>query len=318
MLFAPQVLSGIAIGIIWRWIYEPSDGPINRALDRGRAARLREAVARRLHVALPAVGVVGMWATMGFCMVLFLAGVQKIPQSLYDAARVDGAGWWREFFAASRCRASATSSLVALTITLIVSLRNFDIVYVTTQGGPGEETTVPSLRDLPPRVPVRLRRHGAALGGHARLRSSSCSSFVITPHRGARPVTSQARAAASATRCWSLFCIVLARPDRRRSSSTALSGPARVGSLDWTALELLRPRGTPGSSRRTLRLELIVAVGATLLCLDAARSSPGYAFGCMRFRGSTVLFYVILLGLMVPVEAMLDARSTSTSATLSR
>ena len=71
--------------------------------------------------------------------------MQKIPQSLYDAARVDGASWWGELRSVT-LPGVRNELVVAITITLIISLRIFDIVYVTTQGGPGEETNVPSLQ----------------------------------------------------------------------------------------------------------------------------------------------------------------------------
>jgi raffinose/stachyose/melibiose transport system permease protein len=76
-------------------------------------------------------------------MVLFLAGIQKIPQSLYEAARVDGAGRMREFFAVT-LPALRGELAVALTLTTIMALRTFDLVYVATSGGPGSSTTVPS------------------------------------------------------------------------------------------------------------------------------------------------------------------------------
>jgi raffinose/stachyose/melibiose transport system permease protein len=78
------------------------------------------------------------------CMVLFIAGVQKIPTSLYDAARVDGAGAVREFFAVT-LPGLRGEILVAFVLTTINALRSFDIVYNTTAGGPGGETLVPSM-----------------------------------------------------------------------------------------------------------------------------------------------------------------------------
>jgi raffinose/stachyose/melibiose transport system permease protein len=77
-------------------------------------------------------------------MVLFVAGVQKIPTTLYDAARVDGAGAVREFFAVT-LPGLRGEVLVAFVLTTINALRSFDIVYNTTAGGPGGTTLVPSM-----------------------------------------------------------------------------------------------------------------------------------------------------------------------------
>jgi raffinose/stachyose/melibiose transport system permease protein len=94
-------------------------------------------------LALPAVGFVGTWVQMGLCIVLFLAGTSKIPRELYEAARLDGAGPVQEFFAVTLPALRGEIS-VALTLTVIAALRNFDLVYMTTSGGPGTSTTVPS------------------------------------------------------------------------------------------------------------------------------------------------------------------------------
>jgi raffinose/stachyose/melibiose transport system permease protein len=93
--------------------------------------------------ALPAVGLIGTWLTFGLCIVLFLAGAQRIPTELYEAARVDGAGFVREFFAVT-LPGLRNEIVVAATLTTITALRNFDIIYNTTAGGPGGETEVPS------------------------------------------------------------------------------------------------------------------------------------------------------------------------------
>jgi len=143
ILFLPQVMSTVAIAVIWRWIYS-YNGPLNEAL---RAVGLGGTVRAWLGDftwALPSLGLIGTWIEFGLCMVLFIAGVQKIPQSLYDAARVDGAGPWREFRAVT-LPALRNEIVVAATITIIAALRSFDIVYVTTSGGPGNTTDVPAL-----------------------------------------------------------------------------------------------------------------------------------------------------------------------------
>jgi raffinose/stachyose/melibiose transport system permease protein len=76
--------------------------------------------------------------------VLFIAGIQQIPSPLYDAARMDGAGPLREFFAVT-LPGLRNQLAVALSLTVIAGLRTFDLIYLTTKGGPGDQTLVPSL-----------------------------------------------------------------------------------------------------------------------------------------------------------------------------
>ena len=92
---------------------------------------------------LPAVGVIGTWVSTGLVTVLLLAGMAKIPLEHFESARLDGAGAVREFFSiiVPAVRAEIT---VALTLTVVASLKTFDLIYVTTRGGPGSSTTVPS------------------------------------------------------------------------------------------------------------------------------------------------------------------------------
>jgi raffinose/stachyose/melibiose transport system permease protein len=125
VLFLPQVIALVVVAVMWRMLYEPTGWLGSFTL------------------ALPAVGLVGTWIEYGLAMVLFTAGVQKIPQSLYDAARVDGAGPLREFFAVTLPGLRGELA-VALTLTTIAALRNFDLVYLTTGGGPGTSTSVPA------------------------------------------------------------------------------------------------------------------------------------------------------------------------------
>jgi raffinose/stachyose/melibiose transport system permease protein len=125
ILFLPQVIALVVVAVIWRRIYQPT-GWLGD-----------------FDLALPAVGLVGTWVAYGLAFVLLLAGVQKIPRSRYDAARVDGAGPVREFLAVT-LPALWGEVAVALTLTTIAALRNFDLVYMTTRGGPGDATTVPA------------------------------------------------------------------------------------------------------------------------------------------------------------------------------
>ena len=143
IIFLPQVLAAVVIGVAWKWLYDPQ-GPINSFLGNIGLSSLERPWLGDFTTALPAVGVIGTWVTTGLCLVLFMAGVQRIPLSRYEAARVDGAGPVREFFAVT-LPGLRNELAVALSLTVITALRAFDIIYVTTKGGPGSQTTVPSL-----------------------------------------------------------------------------------------------------------------------------------------------------------------------------
>lgn len=145
VLFLPQVVAMVAVAVAWQWVYS-ADGPVNgvlRALHRLGLPDWSRGWLGDFSFALPAVGLVGTWVETGLAMTLFLAGVQKIPRELYEAARIDGAGPFREFLAVT-LPGLRRELAVALTLTAIAALRNFDLVYVTTKGGPGEATKVPA------------------------------------------------------------------------------------------------------------------------------------------------------------------------------
>jgi raffinose/stachyose/melibiose transport system permease protein len=143
VLFLPQTVATVVVAIAWVWIYAP-DGPLNKALDAVGLSGVSRGWLGDFDFALPALGLVGTWVMFGLCLVLFLAGIQKIPYSLYEAARVDGAGRVREFFAVTLPGLRGELA-VALTLTTIMALRTFDLIYVSTAGGPGTSTTVPSV-----------------------------------------------------------------------------------------------------------------------------------------------------------------------------
>jgi len=93
------------------------------------------------QLALPSVGAIGTWVMYGFCMVLFLAGMQRIPEDQFEAAQLDGAGAFRQFLNVTLPNLRAELG-VALVTTVIAALRVFDLIYVTTRGGPGDTTLV--------------------------------------------------------------------------------------------------------------------------------------------------------------------------------
>lgn len=143
VIFLPQVIPLVAAGIMWTWLLS-SDGLVNELLRAVGLGSFATAWLGDFSTALPAVGVIGAWVALGLCMLLLLSGMTKIDPSLYEAARIDGAGAVREFF--SITVPSLRQEIgVCLTVTVIAALASFDIVYISTQGGPGNSTLVPGL-----------------------------------------------------------------------------------------------------------------------------------------------------------------------------
>lgn len=143
VLFLPQILSTVVVAVAWRWIYD-IDGPLNAILSFIGLGDITRAWLGDFDTALPSVGLIGTWVMYGLCMVLFTAGVQKIPRETFEAVRIDGAGPVREFFAVT-LPSLRGEVLFALIFTVTMALRNFDIVWNTTSGGPGSSTKVPSV-----------------------------------------------------------------------------------------------------------------------------------------------------------------------------
>jgi raffinose/stachyose/melibiose transport system permease protein len=144
VLFLPQVIPLVAAGIIWGWLLA-LPGLINQALRAVGLGSITRAWLGDFDWALPAVGFIGIWVLLGFCTVLLWTGMSKLDPALYESARIDGASWYKEFV-------NVTVPLlrqeigVCLTVTTIAALAAFDIVYVTTAGGPGNSTAVPGIQ----------------------------------------------------------------------------------------------------------------------------------------------------------------------------
>ncbi len=144
VLFLPQVIAMVVVAAAWIYIYAPG-GTINTILRFFGLDDWARPWLGDYSFALVAVGLIGTWVGTGLTFILFLAGVAKIPREQYEAARVDGAGPIREFFAVT-VPAVRYEMSVALTLTVISALRTFDVIYVTTKGGPGHETLVPAFQ----------------------------------------------------------------------------------------------------------------------------------------------------------------------------
>lgn len=143
VLFLPQVITSVVIAVLWKRIYEPG-GPLDSALSAVGLGAFTQTWLGDPGWALVSLGLIGTWVTFGFCMVLFVSGAQSIPRELFEAIRVDGAGPIREFSTIT-LRGLRPQLAIALTITVTAALRTFDLVWLTTQGGPGTSTVTPAL-----------------------------------------------------------------------------------------------------------------------------------------------------------------------------
>jgi raffinose/stachyose/melibiose transport system permease protein len=143
VLFLPQVVPLVAAGIAWNWMLS-SSGVVNQILSAAGLSAWGRAWLGDFSTALPAVGVIGAWVLLGLCTVLLLTGMTKIDRTLYEAAQIDGAGPVREFFAIT-LPSLRNEIAVCVTVTVIAALSAFDIVFISTHGGPGNTTMVPGL-----------------------------------------------------------------------------------------------------------------------------------------------------------------------------
>ncbi|MFZ7087195.1 carbohydrate ABC transporter permease [Curtobacterium sp. RRHDQ10] len=142
VLFLPQVIASVVVATIWVSLYS-TDGLVNEVLRAIGLGSLARVWLGDYSTALVAIGFVGTWLNVGLCLVLFLSGVGNIQPTLFEAARLDGAGPAREF--SSITLPSLRGQIaVALTLTIVSALKTFDLVYITTGGGPGNSTTVPA------------------------------------------------------------------------------------------------------------------------------------------------------------------------------
>ncbi|GAB3839282.1 ABC transporter permease subunit [Kribbella italica] len=137
VLLIPYLTSVSIIGLLWRNILDPQVGILNRVLDQ---LGLPGQTWLSTHPLATIVGIT-VWSGAGYTMVLFLAGLQGIPGLYYEAARIDGAGPWRRFFAITLPLLTPTTLFVTI-IGLIGTLQQFALPYIVTGGGPGNATSL--------------------------------------------------------------------------------------------------------------------------------------------------------------------------------
>lgn len=137
IVFAPYMLSGAAIGIVWSYIFDPRFGVLAEML--GWVGINSPNWLNRPEWAMPAIIIVYVWKNLGFTSVIFLAGLQAIPQDLYDAAKVDGANALWRFWSVTLPMLSPIAFFLIVT-SILSTFQSFDIIQVMTEGGPVNAT----------------------------------------------------------------------------------------------------------------------------------------------------------------------------------
>ncbi|CUS88786.1 multiple sugar transport system permease protein [Candidatus Kryptonium thompsonii] len=137
LYFLPVVVSGVVVTILWQQMYAYETGLINQVLVKARLKRIPWLVSPEL--AMPSIAVMATWKNVGFYIVIFLAGLQNIPQELYEAAEIDGASGFQKFFKITLPMLNPTVVLVVV-LSTIGGFSLFIEPYIMTGGGPMDST----------------------------------------------------------------------------------------------------------------------------------------------------------------------------------
>jgi len=140
--YLPQILPVTTAGVLWGWILSPI-GVVNIILKSLGLGVIAQNWIGDATYAIWAVSLMIVWIQVGYCLVVFMAGLSRIDPSLYEAAELDGAGWWQRLFSITVPMLAPEIFVVVLT-TLIAALKVFAPVFVLTAGGPDNATLVPS------------------------------------------------------------------------------------------------------------------------------------------------------------------------------
>ncbi|HZG58521.1 sugar ABC transporter permease [Paenibacillus sp.] len=139
LVFLPVVVSMISVSMVWRWVFNTDVGILNFVLDWFGVAPIGWITDERF--ALISVAMVAIWKSIGFNMVILLAGLKNVPSHLYEAATIDGAGSFGKLMRITLPLITPSVFFVAV-MSVIGSFQVFDVVYMITGGGPGDATRV--------------------------------------------------------------------------------------------------------------------------------------------------------------------------------
>ena len=179
IFFMPVVMASVVVGIIWHWIYHPLFGPINVVLRSVGLDEIARGWLGDYDLAIYALLLAGLWAYFGFCFVILLAALQGIDMELHDAAKIDGAGSIKRFFHVTIPQLAPVLTMLTA-FTLIGGFNVFDIIFITTRGGPANATEVLATYTYRQAFTLNEAGYGAALTMVITVLSLGASYVFIT------------------------------------------------------------------------------------------------------------------------------------------
>jgi raffinose/stachyose/melibiose transport system permease protein len=141
LLFFPTIISSVSVAFIWSFMYDPNIGMVNMVLERVGLGAISQSWLGDPQMAIYSIAFTQIWAHTGQMMVIFIAGLQAIPEELYEAVHLEGANRWQVFrFVTWPLVAPAATMVVAYTT--IQSFKAFDLIFAMTGGGPAYSTEI--------------------------------------------------------------------------------------------------------------------------------------------------------------------------------
>lgn len=141
LYFFPTILSSVSVAFIWSFVYDPNIGILNTILDYLNLEFLQQSWLGNQNIAIYSVAVTQVWFHTGQMLVIFVAGLQAIPEDLYEVANIEGASRWQRFRYVT-WPMIAPSATIVMAYTTIQSFKAFDLIFAMTRGGPNYSTEI--------------------------------------------------------------------------------------------------------------------------------------------------------------------------------
>ena len=137
----PWTIPDVAVGLVWRWIYNPAYGALNDIVQKIGFSYSTIEWLSSPHLAMISIIIANVWRGYPFVMIILLAGLQSIPKEMYECASIDGAGWFRKTWSIT-IPGLRSPLIVSAILTFIWEFRRFALVSIMTNGGPGNSTEI--------------------------------------------------------------------------------------------------------------------------------------------------------------------------------